>query len=350
MILVFASLSISRVPARRKVSFGSWAFPIGVLAVVATLAACGDLPTEPPPESEGSESEMTNLFRGAAFFVDPSSNASRQAAAWRDTRPADAAEMNKIASRSQADWFGDWNGDVRNAVDRRVSEITAAGALPVLVAYNIPQRDCGGLSGGGGADADDYRQWVEQLGEGIGNRAAVVVLEPDALGMLDCLSSADRKLRLHLLTEAVRTLKALPHVSVYLDAGHAGWHSASVMSERLLAAGLEIADGFSLNVSNFVATGENVVYGETISKLTGEKRFVIDTSRNGRGAPEDGEWCNPKGRGLGAAPTAETGHPLIDAFLWIKRPGESDGACNGGPAAGEWWAEYALSLARLASL
>ncbi|NUT94690.1 MAG: endoglucanase, partial [Saccharothrix sp.] len=57
----------------------------------------------------------------------------------------------------------------------------------------------------------------------------------------------------------------------------------------------------------------------------------------------------PPGRGLGARPTADTGIPLVDAFLWVKRPGESDGECQGGPAAGRWWPEQALELAKLAS-
>ena len=34
--------------------------------------------------------------------------------------------------------------------------------------------------------------------------------------------------------------------------------------------------------------------------------------------------------------------------LWIKTPGESDGECHGGPAAGAWWPTYALGLARRA--
>ena len=84
------------------------------------------------------------------------------------------------------------------------------------------------------------------------------------------------------------------------------------------------------------------------------RRFVVDTSRNGAGpvtgATEiDGgpSWCNPPGRVLGPAPTADTGHPRADAFLWVKRPGESDGACRPGePPAGEWWPEYALDLAK----
>ena len=68
--------------------------------------------------------------------------------------------------------------------------------------------------------------------------------------------------------------------------------------------------------------------------------------RNGAGPAPGDDWCNPSGRALGDRPTAATGDRLVDALLWVKRPGESDGACNGGPPAGEWWADYALGLAR----
>lgn len=71
---------------------------------------------------------------------------------------------------------------------------------------------------------------------------------------------------------------------------------------------------------------------------------VIDTGRNGLGP--SGEWCNPLGRALGPRPTTATGTSLADAFLWIKQPGLSDGPCNSGPAAGAWWADYALGLAQ----
>jgi cellulase/cellobiase CelA1 len=37
------------------------------------------------------------------------------------------------------------------------------------------------------------------------------------------------------------------------------------------------------------------------------------------------------------------------SYFWIKRPGESDGTCNGGPPAGQWWADYALGLAQRAA-
>ena len=120
------------------------------------------------------------------------------------------------------------------------------------------------------------------------------------------------------------------------------------MAEHLRRSALDQADGFALNVSNFIPTPESIRYGERISALVGGKHFIIDTSRNGAGG--NGEWCNPRGQALGAMPTTRPGNPLVDAFLWIKQPGESDGTCNGGPKAGKWWPEYALELARTQSL
>jgi endoglucanase len=285
----------------------------------------------------------------AAWYVDPSSNAKRQADAWRSTRPADAAQMDKIAAQPEADWFGGWSGPVQQAVDTRVSTIAARGALPVLVAYDIPLRDCSSYSGGGAGSPEAYRTWIRAFAAGIGARPAVVILEPDALAGLDCLSAADRQTRFALLRDAVSVLASHPGVSVYLDGGHSGWHTAGDIAGRLEQAGIDQAQGFALNVSNFGATASETQYGDAVSALTGGKHFVVDTSRNGRGPTPDAQWCNPSGRALGDRPTAATGDPLADAYLWIKHPGESDGACNGGPGAGEWWADYALGLAQRAA-
>lgn len=291
----------------------------------------------------------TAPLAGVKWYVDPNSNAAKQAAAWRSTRPADASEMDKIAGQPQADWFGDWSGDIGSAVSGRVSTISAAGAMPVLVAYNIPQRDCGGLSAGGTGSPDAYRTWIRGFAGGIGSHRAVVVLEPDALAGMDCLSAADQNTRLALLRDAVSVLVSHPGVLVYLDAGNATWHPASVIASRLQQAGVAQAQGFALNVANMQTTSSILDYGNAVSGMTGGKHFLVDTSRNGLGPTADGQWCNPPGRALGARATTATGDPLADLFFWIKRPGESDGTCNGGPPAGQWWASYALGLAQRAA-
>jgi endoglucanase len=261
--------------------------------------------------------------------------------------------MGKIASQPVAKWFGNWSyghGGTAGDVNWWVSAATAAGALPVLVAYDIPWRDCSQYSSGGAASPQAYEQFIEAMAQGIGARRAVVILEPDALPELECLSAEKQASYYALLSSAVAHLSRSSSVSVYLDAGNAHWQSAATMATRLRKADVAGARGFSLNVSNFDTTASEATYGQAIAtSLETGAHFLIDTSRNGQGPAPGGAWCNPPGRGLGADPTASTGNPLIDAFLWVKTPGASDGTCNGGPAAGQWWPEYALGLAERAA-
>jgi endoglucanase len=307
-----------------------------MLGVAAALA----VPTASP-------SGQSNPFAGRRLFVDPDSPARRQADAWARSRPQDAALMRVIASQPQAMWLGDWARDIRGEVDSRTTRIARAGALPLYVAYNIPHRDCGLYSAGGARSGDDYRRWIIGFAQGLRRRPAVVILEPDGLPSLDCLPARFQDERYVLIREAVQTLKA-GGAFVYIDAGNGNWKSPAVMADRLRKAGIELADGFSLNVSNFHSVQANVSYGQQLSRLVGGKHFVIDTSRNGRGAAVERNWCNAPNQALGRAPTTQTGNSLVDAFLWIKTPGQSDGTCNGGPRAGSWWAEYALELSRAA--
>jgi len=287
-----------------------------------------------------------------SLYVDPNSSARQQADAWRSSRPADASQMDKIAAQAQAKWFGGWNTDVAVDVDTyvRAAAAKSASTIPVLVAYNIPQRDCNGFSAGG-TTVDGYLPWIKAVASGIGASQALVVLEPDAVANLDCLSSADQATRLSLLSQAVTILKANAGTYVYLDGGNPNWKTADVIGGRLSKANIAAADGFSLNVSNFYTTADNVAFGRAVSNYTGDKHFVIDTSRNGLGPTSDSQWCNPDGRALGDVPSTQTAQadPLVDASLWIKISGESDGTCNGGPAAGVWWPDYALGLAQRAS-
>lgn len=330
----------SRMPARAGLIRAC--LVAGAVSLVAGFGAAGAAAAPAPAPAEPPASAR---LRDARLYVDPSSAAKRQVQAWRASRPNEARLLDRaVASQPTAVWFGDWDRDVTAAVDRVVSDAARQGALPVLVAYNIPQRDCGSHSSGGARNADAYRDWLRRFARGLENRSAIVVLEPDALASTRCLSESGRAERFALLRQAVEILGAASAL-VYIDAGHANWLSAGDAAARLKQAGIEGAAGFSLNVSNFVSNAANIGYGEEVSRRTGGAHFVIDTSRNGAGAPADAAWCNPAGRALGTRPTTRTSHARLDALLWIKKPGESDGRCNGGPAAGQWWAEYALKLA-----
>jgi endoglucanase len=223
------------------------------------------------------------------------------------------------------------------------------GGRPDPRGLHIPQRDCRSHAPRGAASVDAYRAWIRGVADGLGAQTAVIVLEPDALAQLDCLTDQDRRVRLSLLADAVGVLTARTRAIVYLDAGHSGWVAAAEMGRRLRAAGITRARGFSLNVSNTRWTSGEVAYVRALSRLVPGAHAVIDTGRNGVGPAPGDEWCNPAGRALGPPPTTATPDPLVDAYLWIKPPGESDGLCQEGPAPGVWWPSYALGLAERAA-
>eukprot|EP00928_Gymnodinium_smaydae_P014039 TRINITY_DN15093_c0_g3_i2.p1 TRINITY_DN15093_c0_g3~~TRINITY_DN15093_c0_g3_i2.p1 ORF type:complete len:276 (-),score=38.20 TRINITY_DN15093_c0_g3_i2:266-1093(-) len=165
--------------------------------------------------------------------------------------------------------------------------------------------------------------------------------------------------------------------TLYVDAAHGGWlgwanpGSDKVKKFAKLIQNLRIESkirGFATNVANYEPVGEKLCpapgtcrggrsnnscceddpcqlakvwnwghnelnYIDTLDLRMRElmpnfhPQFVIDTGRNG--APEKREnckaWCNPRGAGIGLAPTTKTADPRIDAYYWLKTPGESDG-------------------------
>ena len=202
------------------------------------------------------------------------------------------------------------------------------------------------------------------MAAGLGPAPAIVVLEPDALPHAAELPGDARAGRLALLRLAADTLPARPGARVYVDAGNPGWLTPEAAAGLLAAAGVgapgSAVRGFSVNVSNFVRTDRCVEWGQAVLaalRAGGAVRtvgFVVDTSRNGNGRWTPGlaepgaheTRCNPPGRALGLDPRLRPGPEGVDAYLWIKRPGESDGPCRGGPPAGAWWPDYALELVR----
>jgi endoglucanase len=313
---------------------------IGSPSATSTATTTPVSSTKPVASSTSAPATTTPVALPTNLYINPNNEAAQTAASSSDATTKRI--MSKLAATPTATWFGDWNQNIQSDVAAVTTAAGNAGKTPVLVAYNIPDRDCNGYSSGGAPSAAAYQSWISSFAAGIGSHSAIVILEPDATAQESCLSSGDQSTRNQLLQYAISTLKANPGTHVYLDAGNPSWVAAGDMATRLNNAGISKADGFSLNVSNFFTTSQNVTYGQQVSALVGNKHFVIDTSRNGNGS--DGTWCNPSGRALGSTPTSNTSNPLVDYLLWVKTPGESDGSCNGGPAAGVWWPSYAVTL------
>ena len=274
----------------------------------------------------------------------------------RDGHAAQSVALAGIARTPAAVWAAGQPGEMQRV--RQVTQAAmAAHATAVIVAYNIPGRDsCGKFSSTPGPGNSGYKTWINQLAAAIGTGRDIVIVEPDALPDLvrGCLSGQVAAQRYLLLKYAMRRLGGLPATDVYLDAGNPGMFADPArLAEPLIRAGIHYGRGFSANVSNFQWTATMVHWSQRLeTALGGQVSAVIDTSRNGNGpytGPDTPQWCNPPGRAPGPYPRISPGPAGIDAYLWIKDPGVSDGACNGGPAAGQFWAAYAEGLAGLAA-
>lgn len=371
------------------------------------------------------------LGQAPALFVDNRSTTANAAERLEEQDREMALRLSKIPSAS---WLAYGSPEV---VEEKARDIVGRafvqGHIPVLAIYNIPYRDCALYSAGGAADSRAYREWIRGVARGIGDRAAIVILEPDGLGVIPwhrtlagdmegCRPEGKNEgaaaRRFEELRSAVAILSERPGVSIYLDGTGSSWLAPGEIASRLIKADVAKVSGFFLNVSNFESDDRVIPYARWVSDCialvtrggvdprecpsqyspavfddekswaatdkaydrlfvrTGlerdpsrQKHAVIDTSRNGRGswkppagAYRDPEvWCNPPGRGLGRRPSLESGNPYVDAFLWIKVPGESDGECLRGtagpadpergvkaPPAGQWFAAQARELIELA--
>jgi endoglucanase len=294
---------------------------LAVAAMAALAGACTNTPdtTLHPDPPAVSYAPLQHPFRGAQLFVDD------QTAGARWQRGHEASWLDPITTRPQARWLNGPHDLAR--LPALAARARRQRALLVLVAYYLPDRGCSS-SGQGALTSKHYRRWIERLIDHLGSTRAAIVVEPDAVAA-DCFDAR----RAMLLKHSVRRLAAAGHY-VYLDAGHARWRSAGEMAERLLRAGIQYAEGFSVNVANRQTTRQSYRWGKELSDLLGHREFVVDTSRNGLGPPpddpeRDDEWCNPRRQGLGHPPTTRTSMPGLAALLWIKLPGESDGLCRG---------------------
>jgi endoglucanase len=470
-------------------------FQSATVASAALLAmACGAVdPSESADENLArAESALTAAKAESAskFFIPPPDpGAVKQIAALLKARDfINAARVTAMVATPQAVWLAGGSAtEVGAAVKKTMKQAALEKRVPVLVAYNLPFRDCAQYSAGGATDTAAYEAWIDGFAAGLGTAKAVVILEPDGLGIipyntrLDGVNEwcqptvtaedgstvpapgASPEARYEQLRYALAALKAkAPGAAVYLDSTHAGWLGVGDAAYRVNKAshdpitGAALGNrGFYLNASNFQTTAQSVQFGTWVSMCTAfatnaeeggwrlghfdwcpsqynpatgygldyspqyaasvtaqlqdlmgsapaSLPFVVDTGRNGKGALNaagyaaapygqpagvisalnNGGWCNPVGAGLGVRPTSTTNVPLVDAYLWIKTPGQSDGSCDiaGGarawdysqynpwgltsaeeqnhfdplwgkvdPAAGAWFAAQALQLAQNAT-
>lgn len=361
----------------------------------------------PAPEASTNKAppDATNPFVGAQYFINPEYVKEVEDAA--TAAPELADKIKKIVQYPTATWL------VMNSFVAKVPKVLdlaakqSAEGKPVLsafVVYNLPNRDCAAKSSSGELTVENngeqlYKtEFIDKIAAHFAKypkQRIVVFLEPDSLpNMVTNVNlpkcAAAEQVYKSSIAYAIQKL-AMPHVSIYMDIGHTGWLGWEGNRQRgaklyhsvmMQAGGVDKVRGFVTNISNYntVSSRDGAKLGPTnpcpdeltyVEKLSeafdalgaGGKKFVIDTSRNGRPVRYTwSSWCNIKGAGIGPRPQASP-HPLIDAYFWIKPPGESDGtsdpkaargdeACRrddsmpNAPEAGEWFQSYFIELVK----
>jgi endoglucanase len=159
-----------------------------IRAIAVTAAAVAVAVGVPMLASASSTQHVDRTVPAGTKFLVPDANPG-SAVQIHDLREAgrtnDADLVAQMVATPQAVWVTKGEPkDARHAVQRAVALATSQNAIAVLVAYNIPGRDCGGLSAGGALTTADYKAWIDGFADGIANSKAIVILEPDGLGLL----------------------------------------------------------------------------------------------------------------------------------------------------------------------
>ncbi len=323
----------------------------------------------------GSAGQVTvagNPFKNLSLYLNPEYAKSIRAS--MKLAPELAPKMEKLVNISTAIWLDKTAkipaAEAALADARRIQTSTGKKQVVTLVVYNLPDRDCaayasaGELKGTSGLATykSSYIDAIAKIFKKYNDVRIVAIIEPDSLPNLATnmnLQSCQIAAPFYRegVAYAVKSL-ALPHTSLYLDSAHGGWlgwndnrrKMAQIFKEVLdSAGGSEKIRGFATNVSNYSVNRINGadsngdafyefnpardeltfirLFSQDLADAGIKNRFfVIDTSRNGQIKTRSvrGSWCNVKNAGIGERPRIEPSES-VDAYLWIKPPGESDG-------------------------
>ncbi|KAG8830595.1 hypothetical protein FRC17_004667 [Serendipita sp. 399] len=246
-----------------------------------------------------------------------------------------------------------------------VQTLTGKKQVVEVAVYNLPDRDCSAKSSAGELSYADggeekYKKFIQDVVAEIKkypNLRVVIGLEADSIGNLvtnlsvpKCGDNAEGQKR--SLAYAIAALQ-LPNVAIYLDGAHAGWlgwegnieATAELMGELVKKAKVinpkAAVRGVATNVSNYNGLGnqpqmgyDDLIYVRNLQPLLVaegiDAHFIVDQGRSGnQNYTRSGlDWCNNKNAGFGTLPTTKTPDPFIDAIVWAKPGGQSDGTSD----------------------
>ncbi|KAH7359758.1 cellobiohydrolase-like protein II precursor [Pyrenochaeta sp. MPI-SDFR-AT-0127] len=310
-----------------------------------------------------------NPFASRSIYANKFYASEVNSAAAAITNSALAASAKKVASVGTFLWI-DTRAKIA-VVEDGIKDVPC-NQIAALVIYDLPGRDCAAKASNGELAVGEINVYKTQYIDPIvtilkkyPNTAIALVIEPDSLPNLvtninlqTCKDSASGYRE--GVAYALKQLN-LPNVAMYIDAGHGGWLG---WNDNLKPGAQELASvyknagspkqvrGIATNVAGWNAY--DLTPGEFSkdsdaqwNKAQNEKLYVslfspelvsagmpgqaiIDTGRNAvQGLRKAwGNWCNINGAGFGVRPTGSTGNSLVDAFVWVKPGGESDGTSD----------------------
>ncbi|CAI5992064.1 unnamed protein product [Closterium sp. NIES-64] len=395
--------------------------------VPATGTSCGYRVTD---------SATGNPYTAVQQYLNPGYAASVNAAV-RAALPSNAPFFASVAQYATAVWLDTMAAldSIPGHLSDAATQAGGKAILVQFVIYDLPGRDCKAWSSNGEipkGGLDTYRtKYIDVAVARLKTKAANVrlslVIEPDSLpniatnmGTNRCDATTDKEYT-EGVAYAIAKLSQIPDTTLYLDSGFGGWlgwpegmKRVVAVYRKVLARARQIRAnakirGFASNVANYsplFATGCPALEKCPLAKnpSTGEMcydwnpcidenrftarmnaylgaaglptRWIVDTSRSGRAGIRNrwGSWCNVKGAGIGQRPEANPANaPQVDALVWIKPPGESDGhstkilgifpvdrecdpndalgldALSNAPRAGQWFQTQFTALVRYAN-
>ncbi|KDQ09306.1 glycoside hydrolase family 6 protein [Botryobasidium botryosum FD-172 SS1] len=361
---------------------------LATLALTTGLASAVPAPAAPPAPTTD-----VNPFVGYDFYVSPQYTDQIESAIVNILKRGDvklATQAAKVAQVSTFLWISDRASVSSISTYLRDASLKPKKQIVQFVIYDLPDRDCSAkasdgefhLSNGGEAKYKEYIDAVRKEFQKYPNVKVAALLEPDSIGnhVEKCANAAPAYKS--LTAYAISKLGDLPNVSLYLDGAHAGWlgwpgnlaPTADILSGIYKAAQAlnpkAKVRGVATNVSNYNGLGNqdqeardelkyHVALAPLLTAAGFPAHFIVDQGRSGNQVAirEGGDWCNFKNAGFGPRPTTKTPSPLVDAIVWVKPGGQSDGtsdttsprydvACTSAtsqipaPEAGGWFQAY----------
>ncbi|KAL2754929.1 carbohydrate-binding module family 1 protein [Sodiomyces alcalophilus JCM 7366] len=352
------------------------------LAILAGLVASGAASVIP----ELQPRQSGNPFQGRSLYVNPNYSESLEQTREAFLSRGDHNNAGKVQYVQNNVGTFVWIANIflLQRIDEAIQNARAAKArgegeqIVGLVLYNLPDRDCSAGESAGELSLNQnglnrYKsEYVDPFAQKL--KAAsdlhfAVVVEPDALGNMVTNQNFPFCANARLpqqdgIAYAIQQLQA-SNIHLYLDVSHGGWLGWPDNLVASTPAATHRIRGYATNVSNYNHYSTNNPppwtdgspspdesrYATSLAGALSQRglptNFIVDQGRVALdGARQTGgEWCNVEA-GFGQPFTTNTNNPNVDAILWIKPGGESDGQCGmqGAPQAGAWFDSYAQML------